>query len=198
MLPPLCLGHPTAHPQGHSTHLHLQACSKAMKCCAAGAGWLQTPTCGRQGLATHTCPLFHDHVWGWGAGKGAPRCQQGLGGCHPALGLCRDPSPWAEQGLPPPLAARASRSLPALAVGAWRLAWHSRVLFKVQRVALQCWNKRCFCDTKSCFKSHWDEGRSGQSCCCLCQMHWRPLVCSARALRGTARSLLLSAVENPS
>lgn len=51
---------------------------KTIKSCEAGAGWLQTPMCGRQGLATHTCPCSSHYVWGWGAGKGPPGASKGL------------------------------------------------------------------------------------------------------------------------
>lgn len=78
----------------------------------------------------------------------------------------------AERGLPPLpllLAAKASCSLPALAVGAWHIALCSRVLFKVQRVFSQCLNKRRFCGTENWLRSDGDRGRSGRSCRRLCQ-----------------------------
>lgn len=114
----------------------------------------------------------------------------------PSLGPRRGWSPRAERGLPPLpllLAAEASCSLPALAVGAWHIALCSRVLFKVQRVFSQCLNKRRFCGTENWLRSDGDGGRSGRSCGRLCQRRWQPPLHNARALPSTARSPLLSA-----
>lgn len=84
----------------------------------------------------------------------------------PSLGLRRGWSPRAERGLPPLpllLAAEASCSLPALAVGAWHIASCSRVLFKVQRVFSQCLNKRRFCGTENWLGSDGDGGEVGEA-----------------------------------
>lgn len=118
VLPPLCLGHPTAHPRGRSTHLHLQALSKAMKCCEAGAGWLQAPTCG-------TCQT-HTLVTTCGAGvqaRGPPGASStpGTPQVPPSTGTVQGPVPMGRAGFVTSTAAPCCQLFPPC-LGCRRLA----------------------------------------------------------------------------
>lgn len=169
---------------------------RTMKCCRAGAGWLQrASTHVRQAGTCHKhMPKLQQPCAGPGCGQGEPHCRQGPGSIHPALGLCRTapqgtvgfatsaPTPCSRGKLFPPC-----RGCPRLAPC---LALPSTVLFKVQRVFLQCLNKRCFCGREIWFNS---DGDGERSCGRLCQGHSQSLVHNACALPSTARSPLLSA-----
>lgn len=114
----------------------------------------------------------------------------------PSLGLRRGWSPRAERGLPPLpllLAAEASCSLPALAVGAWHIASCSRVLFKVQKSVFAVLEQETFLWHGELAWKRRGWGRSGRSCGRLCQRCWQPPLHNAHALPSTARSPLLSA-----